>query len=73
MATTRVVEWVGPALDVPELATIVATVVLIGVDTIPDMFRTMANVTGWLGGGAIPARARSPSAYRAPCRRTRAA
>jgi len=36
--------------------------VLIGVDTIPDMFRTMANVTGWLGGGAILARTRSPSA-----------
>jgi len=30
---------------------------LFGVDTIPDMFRTMANVTGWLGGGAILARA----------------
>ncbi len=30
--------------------------VLLGVDTIPDMFRTTANVTGWLGGGAILAR-----------------
>jgi Na+/H+-dicarboxylate symporter len=30
--------------------------VLLGVDTIPDMFRTMANVTGWLGGGTILAR-----------------
>ncbi|HSL20013.1 MAG TPA: dicarboxylate/amino acid:cation symporter [Vicinamibacterales bacterium] len=30
--------------------------VLLGVDTIPDMFRTMANVTGWLGGGSILAR-----------------
>ena len=80
----------GVALDVPELVTVVATVVLtsftvpgipagaiitiapvlqsagipvegigvlIGVDTIPDMFRTMANVTGWLGGGAILSRA----------------
>lgn len=27
--------------------------VLMGVDTFPDMFRTMANVTGWLAGGAI--------------------
>jgi len=34
--------------------------VLIGVDTIPDMFRTMANVTGWLGGGAILARVDHP-------------
>lgn len=30
--------------------------VLLGVDTIPDMFRTMANVTGWLGAGSILAR-----------------
>lgn len=30
--------------------------VLLGVDTVPDMFRTMANVTGWLGGGSILAR-----------------
>lgn len=30
--------------------------VLLGVDTIPDMFRTMANVTGWLGGASILAR-----------------
>lgn len=30
--------------------------VLLGVDTIPDMFRTTANVTGWLGGSAILAR-----------------
>jgi Na+/H+-dicarboxylate symporter len=30
--------------------------VLLGVDTIPDMFRTMANVTGWLGCGSILAR-----------------
>ncbi|MBP1636123.1 MAG: sodium:dicarboxylate symporter [Acidobacteria bacterium] len=29
---------------------------LIGVDTIPDMFRTMANVTGWFTGGSILAR-----------------
>jgi proton glutamate symport protein len=26
---------------------------LLAVDTIPDMFRTMANVTGWLSAGAI--------------------
>ena len=30
--------------------------VLLGVDTIPDMFRTTANVTGWLGAGSILAR-----------------
>ena len=30
--------------------------ILVGVDTIPDMFRTMANVTGWVGGGAILSR-----------------
>lgn len=30
--------------------------VLLGVDTIPDMFRTAANVTGWLGAGIILAR-----------------
>ncbi len=30
--------------------------VLLGVDTIPDMFRTTANVTGWLGGASILAR-----------------
>ena len=29
---------------------------LIGVDTIPDMFRTMANVTGWLAAGSVLAR-----------------
>jgi Na+/H+-dicarboxylate symporter len=27
--------------------------ILIGVDTIPDMFRTMANVTAWVGGAAV--------------------
>ena len=27
--------------------------VLMGVDTIPDMFRTLANVTGWVTAGAI--------------------
>jgi proton glutamate symport protein len=26
---------------------------LIGVDTIPDMFRTAANVAGWMAGGAV--------------------
>ena len=30
--------------------------ILIGVDTIPDMFRTTANVTAWLGGASIVAR-----------------
>ncbi len=35
--------------------------VLLGVDTIPDMFRTTANVTGWLGGGSILARWVSPA------------
>ena len=30
--------------------------ILIGVDTIPDMFRTMANVTAWLGGAGVIAR-----------------
>jgi Na+/H+-dicarboxylate symporter len=30
--------------------------ILLGVDTIPDMFRTMANVTGWLGGASVLAR-----------------
>jgi proton glutamate symport protein len=30
--------------------------VLLGVDTIPDMFRTLANVTGWLGGATVLAR-----------------
>jgi Na+/H+-dicarboxylate symporter len=32
--------------------------VLLGVDTIPDMFRTTANVTGWLGGASILARSK---------------
>jgi Na+/H+-dicarboxylate symporter len=27
--------------------------VLMGVDTIPDMFRTLANVTGWYAAGSI--------------------
>lgn len=30
--------------------------VLVGVDTIPDMFRTLANVTGWFTAGSILAR-----------------
>ncbi len=30
--------------------------ILIGVDTIPDMFRTMANVTAWVGGAGVLAR-----------------
>ena len=29
---------------------------LMGVDTIPDMFRTMANVTGWMAAGSVLAR-----------------
>lgn len=29
---------------------------LMGVDTIPDMFRTMANVTGWMAAGSLLAR-----------------
>jgi Na+/H+-dicarboxylate symporter len=31
--------------------------VLMGVDTIPDMFRTLANVTGWFAAGSVLARA----------------
>jgi Na+/H+-dicarboxylate symporter len=27
--------------------------VLMGVDTIPDMFRTLANVTGWFAAGGV--------------------
>ena len=27
--------------------------VLMGVDTIPDMFRTLANVTGWFAAGSV--------------------
>ncbi len=30
--------------------------VLMGVDTIPDMFRTLANVTGWFAAGSVIAR-----------------
>jgi hypothetical protein len=33
---------------------------LLAVDTIPDMFRTMANVTGWLSAGAILSSRRPP-------------
>jgi proton glutamate symport protein len=33
---------------------------LLAVDTIPDMFRTMANVTGWLSAGAILSRRTTP-------------
>ncbi len=43
--------------------------ILIGVDAIPDMFRTMANVTAWVGGAGVIARSvervgaeRSPTA-----------
>jgi Na+/H+-dicarboxylate symporter len=32
---------------------------LMGVDTIPDMFRTLANVTGWFAAGSILARSRA--------------
>jgi Na+/H+-dicarboxylate symporter len=35
--------------------------VLLGVDTIPDMFRTTANVTGWLGAGSVLARWVAPA------------
>ncbi len=35
--------------------------VLMGVDTIPDMFRTMANVTGWMTVGTILGRTDAPS------------
>ena len=31
--------------------------VLMGVDTIPDMFRTLANVTGWFAAGSVLGRA----------------
>jgi Na+/H+-dicarboxylate symporter len=34
--------------------------VLMGVDTIPDMFRTLANVTGWIAAGAIIVRTDQP-------------
>src|ERR1700722_10662295 len=33
---------------------------LLAVDTIPDMFRTLANVTGWLSAAAIPS-SKAPS------------
>lgn len=36
--------------------------ILIGVDTIPDMFRTMANVTAWVGGAAVLGRLVGPAA-----------
>ncbi len=42
--------------------------ILIGVDTIPDMFRTMANVTAWLGGVGVIARSVEPA--RVQSRRT---
>ncbi len=35
--------------------------ILIGVDTIPDMFRTFANVTAWLGGATVLARVVEPT------------
>jgi proton glutamate symport protein len=41
-------------------------VMLLAVDTIPDMFRTMANVTGWLSAGAILSSRRSPLAESLP-------
>ena len=40
--------------------------VLLGVDTTPDMFRTTANVTGWLGAGSILARWVAPLPDRVP-------
>ncbi len=39
--------------------------ILIGVDTIPDMFRTMANVTAWVGGAAVLKRWVQPPALEA--------
>ncbi|MGE5815033.1 MAG: dicarboxylate/amino acid:cation symporter [Acidobacteriota bacterium] len=42
--------------------------VLLGVDTIPDMFRTTANVTGWLGAGTILARWDAARALTPPSR-----
>jgi proton glutamate symport protein len=33
--------------------------ILMGVDTIPDMFRTLANVTGWFAAGSVLARWRN--------------
>jgi Na+/H+-dicarboxylate symporter len=41
--------------------------VLMGVDTIPDMFRTLANVTGWVAAGAVLTRKEGAD----NCRRTR--
>ncbi len=38
---------------------------LLAVDTVPDMFRTMANVSGWLSAGAILS-SRSDQAEREP-------
>lgn len=40
--------------------------ILIGVDTIPDMFRTMANVTAWLGGAGVVARLAGKGQREAP-------
>ena len=40
--------------------------ILLGVDTIPDMFRTTANVTGQLAAATIVARQRVPAAKQAP-------
>jgi Na+/H+-dicarboxylate symporter len=34
--------------------------VLMGVDTIPDMFRTLANVTGWFAAGGVLVRTLGP-------------
>jgi Na+/H+-dicarboxylate symporter len=39
---------------------------LLAVDTIPDMFRTMANVTGWLSAGAILSSRMQPLAESLP-------
>jgi Na+/H+-dicarboxylate symporter len=38
--------------------------ILLGVDTVSDMFRTMANVTGWLAVGTILGRSRPATAIR---------
>ncbi len=39
--------------------------VLMGVDTIPDMFRTLANVTGWYAAGSVVLRRRVSAPRRA--------
>ena len=45
------------ALDIP----VEGVAMLLAVDTLPDMFRTAANVTGWLAAGAILSPRSSPT------------